>query len=51
MYRSSFRLDLLLINVVVALEIAKEAFEELSDATAVSFSKDTLALLEKGTMT
>ena len=31
-------LDSLLINVVHALEIAKEAFEELSDATAVAFN-------------
>ena len=38
-------------SVVHALEIAKEAFEELSDATAIAFTKDTLTLLEKGTMT
>ena len=50
MYRSSFRLDRLLINVVIALEIAIEAFEELSD-TAVAFIEDTLVLQEKGTMT
>ena len=37
--------------VVHALEIAKEAFEELSDATAIAFTKDTFALLEKRTMT
>ena len=48
MYRSSFRLDRLLINVVIALEIAIEAFEELSD-TAVAFIEDTLVLQEKGT--
>ena len=36
--------------VVVALEIAIEAFEELSD-TAISFIEDTLVLQEKGTMT
>ena len=36
--------------VVVALEIAIEAFEELSD-TAVAFIEDTLVLQEKGTMT
>ena len=38
----------MLINVVVALEIAIEAFEELSD-TAVAFIEDTLVLQEKGT--
>ena len=38
-------------SVVHALEIAKEAFEELRDATAIEFNKDTLVLLEKGTMT
>ena len=43
-------LDSLLINVVHALEIAKEAFEELSDATAVAFNWDTLVLQENGTM-
>ena len=37
-------------GVVVALEIAIEAFEELSD-TAVAFIEDTLVLQEKGTMT
>ena len=37
-------------NVVVALEIAIEAFEELSD-TAISIIEDTLVLQEKGTMT
>ena len=37
--------------VVVALEIAKEAFEELSDATGVTFIEDTLVLQENGTMT
>ena len=37
-------------HVVVALEIAIEAFEELSD-TAVAFIEDTLVLQEKGTMT
>ena len=36
--------------VVIALEIAIEAFEELSD-TAISFIEDTLVLQEKGTMT
>ena len=36
--------------VVVALEIAIEAFEELSN-TAISFIEDTLVLQEKGTMT
>ena len=37
--------------VVHALEIVKEAFEELSDATAIVFNRDTLLFLEKGTMT
>ena len=40
----------MLINVVIALEIAIEAFEELSD-TAISIIEDTLVLQEKGTMT
>ena len=37
-------------GVVIALEIAREALEELSD-TAVAFIEDTLVLQEKGTMT
>ena len=31
-----------------ALEIAKEAFEELSDVTAVTFIEDTLVFQENG---
>ena len=37
---SSFRLDLLLINVVIVLKFAKEAMVELND-TAVSIIEDT----------
>ena len=29
-------------SVVVALEVANEAFEELSDATAFDYTEDTL---------
>ena len=47
-FGSSFRLDLLLINVAIVLEFAKEAFAELND-TAVSNIEDTLVLQEKGT--
>ena len=45
------RLDFLLTNVVVALEVANEAFEELSDATAFDYIEDTLRSKKIGTMT
>ena len=38
-------------SIVITLEIAMEAFEELSDATGVTFIEDTLVLQENGTMT
>ena len=47
---SSFRLDLLLINVVIVLEFAKEAFAELND-TAVSIIEDALGAPREGNKT
>ena len=36
---------------MVALEVANEAFEELSDATAFDYIEDTLRSKKIGTMT
>ena len=47
---SSFRLDLLLINVVIVLEFAKEALAELND-TAVLNIEDPLGAPREGNKT
>ena len=42
LFGSSFWLDSLLTNVVVALKYATEALVELSDATGVEYIEDTI---------